>query len=90
MDQQLLNHLITDLLPPREGYRFANADPITGQAAWFDLRVRVVKDDSPDPMAAAPPVHAVPGIVPAPKRSRYGARFLPRGSWRRDRGGSDT
>ena len=21
------------------GYRYANADPITGQAAWFDLRV---------------------------------------------------
>jgi hypothetical protein len=40
----LLNHLIAELLPEREGgYRFANADPITGQAAWYDLRVRVEK-----------------------------------------------
>ncbi len=40
----LLNHLIRDLLPPREGgYRYANADPVTGQAAWYDLRVRIEK-----------------------------------------------
>jgi len=40
----LLNHLIGELLPEREGgYRYANADPITGQAAWYDLRVRVEK-----------------------------------------------
>ena len=40
----LLNHLITELLPEREGgYRFSNSDPITGQAAWYDLRVRLEK-----------------------------------------------
>src|SRR6185295_8848367 len=40
----LLNHLIGELLPEREGgYRYTNADPITGQAAWYDLRVRVEK-----------------------------------------------
>jgi anaerobic selenocysteine-containing dehydrogenase len=40
----LLNHLISELLPPQDGgYRFANADPVTGQAAWYDLRVRVEK-----------------------------------------------
>ena len=38
----LLNHLIDELLPEREGgYRYANADPVTGQAAWYDLRVRI-------------------------------------------------
>jgi anaerobic selenocysteine-containing dehydrogenase len=38
----LLNHLIDDLLPARaDGSRYANADPVTGQAAWFDLRVRI-------------------------------------------------
>jgi anaerobic selenocysteine-containing dehydrogenase len=38
----LLNHVIDDLLPPRnDGYRYANADPVTGQAAWFDLQVRI-------------------------------------------------
>ena len=40
----LLNHLIAELLPEREGgYRFSNSDPVTGQAAWYDLRVRVEK-----------------------------------------------
>ena len=38
----LLNHLMHELLPPRgDGHRFANSDPVTGQAAWFDLRVRL-------------------------------------------------
>ncbi len=37
----MLNHLISELLPPDGGYSYANADPITGQAAWYDLRVRI-------------------------------------------------
>ncbi len=38
----LLNHLISELLPPRgDGMRWSNSDPVTGQAAWFDLRVRI-------------------------------------------------
>ena len=38
----LLNHLISELLPQKaDGLRYSNADPITGQAAWFDLRVKV-------------------------------------------------
>jgi anaerobic selenocysteine-containing dehydrogenase len=38
----LLNHVIDDLMPPRaDGYRYANADPVTGQAAWFDLHVKI-------------------------------------------------
>jgi anaerobic selenocysteine-containing dehydrogenase len=44
----LLNHVIDDLLPPRsDGHRYANADPVTGQAAWFDLRVRLIRDMQP-------------------------------------------
>ena len=38
----LLNHLIHELLPERgDGLRWSNSDPVTGQAAWFDLRVRI-------------------------------------------------
>jgi len=37
----LLNHLISELLPSDGSYSHANADPITGQAAWYDLRVRI-------------------------------------------------
>jgi len=41
----LLNHLISELLPrgASDARRWANSDPVTGQAAWFDLRVRVRK-----------------------------------------------
>ena len=39
----LLNHVISELLPDRGGYRYANADPVTGQAAWYDLRIRIEK-----------------------------------------------
>jgi anaerobic selenocysteine-containing dehydrogenase len=37
----LLNLLISELLPLDGGYHHSNADPITGQAAWYDLRVRI-------------------------------------------------
>lgn len=36
----LLNPLIHDRTPNRQ---FINADPVTGQAAWFDLRVRLCR-----------------------------------------------
>jgi len=40
----LLNHLIAELLPEQPGgYRYSNSDPVTGQAAWYDLRVRIEK-----------------------------------------------
>jgi anaerobic selenocysteine-containing dehydrogenase len=44
----LLNHLIHELLPPRgDGLRWSNSDPVTGQAAWFDLRVKIEKVPAP-------------------------------------------
>ena len=34
----LMNHLINELLPPKgDGMRWSNSDPVTGQAAWYDL-----------------------------------------------------
>ena len=40
----LLNHLISELLPPKgDGHRWSNSDPVTGQAAWYDLKVRIEK-----------------------------------------------
>ncbi len=51
----LLNHLISDLLPEREGgYRYSNSDPVTGQAAWYDLKVRVEKADGSEREESAP------------------------------------
>ena len=40
----LLNHLIAQHLPQRPGERrHSNSDPVTGQAAWYDVRVQLVK-----------------------------------------------
>jgi len=53
----LLNHLIHELLPPKgDGLRWSNSDPITGQAAWFDLKVRIEKADPP-------PAESQPGFA---------------------------
>jgi anaerobic selenocysteine-containing dehydrogenase len=78
----LLNHLISELLPPKaDGHRYSNSDPITGQAAWYDLRVRIERADENDwpqsePQFAdlkAPVSHEKPALL------RYGAKFRGRG-----------
>jgi sulfite dehydrogenase (quinone) subunit SoeA len=56
----LLNHLISELLPKDDGYDYANADPITGQAAWYDLRVRIDRV-APDEAEIAAPAFKVLG-----------------------------
>ena len=57
----LLNHLISELLPARgDGLRWANSDPVTGQAAWFDLRVRIEKAPAGAPSEPAHPAQASP------------------------------
>ncbi|EPX81748.1 molybdopterin oxidoreductase family protein [Litoreibacter arenae] len=57
----LLNHLIHELLPPKgDGLRWANSDPITGQAAWFDLKVRVEKTKAPAESQPGIPAQASP------------------------------
>ena len=49
-------HLIHELLPPRgDGLRWANSDPITGQAAWFDLKVRIAKAAPPEGIRESQP-----------------------------------
>jgi anaerobic selenocysteine-containing dehydrogenase len=41
--------LLNDLIGERaRDSRYSNADPVTGQAAWFDLRVRLEPDPRPD------------------------------------------
>jgi hypothetical protein len=70
----LLNHAISEFLPGPA--RSPNADPVTGQAAWYDLRIRLEKcapaeagETSPRP----PAVKLPPGIERAPRILRYDA-----------------
>ncbi|BBU27632.1 formate dehydrogenase [Burkholderia sp. THE68] len=68
----LLNHLITDELPAseREGMRFSNSDPITGQAAWYDVRVRVypAEADARHTLPQFAPMQAAPGMTGSVQR----------------------
>jgi sulfite dehydrogenase (quinone) subunit SoeA len=78
----LLNHLIDELLPEREGgYRYANADPVTGQAAWYDLRVRLEPAAVAEAGTSAPQfalLRPPASLGAAPQVSRYGAEFRAR------------
>ena len=82
----LLNHLISELLPQKTGgRRMSNSDPVTGQAAWFDLRVKITRAEAGDEVSEPQfePLKPVPGIVDKPVDGRFGEEFLPEGSWRR-------
>ena len=86
----LLNHIISELLPARaDGHRYANADPVTGQAAWYDLRVRLEKCLPAEVGETAPQFASIlpaPAQPPAPAVLRYGAAFDRRPTG----GGADT
>jgi sulfite dehydrogenase (quinone) subunit SoeA len=74
----LLNHLIAETLPANDGGAEGNADPITGQAAWYDLRVRVEKAPTAEKSESAPHFAALgqPASLPrAPDILRYGNQF---------------
>ncbi|MDH4990412.1 molybdopterin oxidoreductase family protein [Aquamicrobium lusatiense] len=72
----LLNHLIADLLPPREdGLRLSNSDPVTGQAAWYDLRVRIEKADAGGISEPQWSPVAQPEPEPHPAELRYGQEW---------------
>ena len=75
----LLNHAIADLLAPDpQGSRYSNSDPVTGQAAWFDLRVRLRRCGAPECKEADPqlaPLMPPPGMPRPPRRLGFGAQF---------------
>ena len=78
----LLNHLISELLPQQDdGYRYANSDPVTGQAAWYDLRVRLERitdrEEKSDPITSEPTFSVQkqpPGMPKSATILRYGAK----------------
>ncbi len=70
----LLNHLIKELLPPKgDGMRWTNSDPVTGQAAWYDLRVSIEKAEPAEQSWPHLPKTAKPEGLPA--ELRYGQEW---------------
>jgi anaerobic selenocysteine-containing dehydrogenase len=52
----LLNHLITDALPDGT----SNSDPVTGQAGWYDVRVRIYPAGADEPEEVFPVFDTLP------------------------------
>ena len=75
----LLNHIIAELLPGKDGGpRRPNADPVTGQAAWYDLRVRVEKAEAVEAGETEPRFPTLPpppGAAERPGVLRFGRAF---------------
>ena len=76
----LLNHLIHELLPPKgDGLRWSNSDPITGQAAWYDLKVNIEKASAEEPDVIFPdfaPQQSPAGLEKPDQTLRYGLRII--------------
>ena len=59
----LLNHLIAEELPKNEcGEHISNSDPVTGQAGWYDVRVRVYKAQAHEPKETSPQFDEMPHV----------------------------
>jgi len=75
----LLNHVISEELPAHAaGAHLSNSDPVTGQAAWFDVRVKVYKADAHDPKQSAPQFTALkpfPGMDAKQTKKPWQAYF---------------
>lgn len=73
----LLNHLIHELLPPKgDGLRWSNSDPVTGQAAWYDLRVKIEKAPPQPDGNSQPHMPAQKSPVgKGPESLKYGEEF---------------
>ena len=79
----LLNHIISEELPSSaEGEHISNSDPITGQAGWYDVHVRIYPADADEPKVSSPQfatLHPVPGQTTDRKRGRWLTYFAGRG-----------
>ncbi|MFQ5433108.1 MAG: molybdopterin dinucleotide binding domain-containing protein, partial [Nitrospinota bacterium] len=68
----LLNHLITEELDWNNGEKISNSDPITGQAAWFDLRVKITKSNETGHWPQFKPLKPLKHMVERAKMIRFG------------------
>jgi hypothetical protein len=55
----LLNHLISEELPFGGG-TISNSDPITGQAGWYDVRVRIRPAEAGEAEVSFPQIQSMP------------------------------
>ena len=67
----LLNHVISEELPPSDaGEHLSNSDPVTGQAGWYDVRVRIYKAADSEEQVSSPQFDPLPPIPGQPKERK--------------------
>ncbi|MGD8358686.1 MAG: molybdopterin dinucleotide binding domain-containing protein, partial [Lysobacterales bacterium] len=80
----LLNHLIKEELPAAGGKgTVSNSDPVTGQAGWYDVRVRIYPAGAGEALETSPQFEPL-GPVPGQSVENNPGRWL---SWFAGRGG---
>ena len=85
----LLNHLIAEELPANEhGAHLSNSDPVTGQAGWFDVRVRISPAAADEPPVSWPQFDTMPAVPGTGKRPKWLGYFA--GLFSSARKGGDT
>ncbi len=79
----LLNHLIAEELPPHaDGEHISNSDPLTGQAAWYDVRVRIYKAAEGEPEETSPQYKPMPKYPGMGVAKAIQAFFAGKGEWK--------
>jgi anaerobic selenocysteine-containing dehydrogenase len=80
----LLNHLISEELPSAgDSGHISNSDPVTGQAGWYDVRVRIYPASAEEPEISSPQfkeLRPVPGQALDEKRGRWLTYFAGKGA----------
>jgi anaerobic selenocysteine-containing dehydrogenase len=71
----LMNHLISELLPSKGDAvdAITNSDPVTGQAAWYDLRVKITPAAQGEEgvWPSFDTIKPLPAMAPSPDVLRY-------------------
>jgi anaerobic selenocysteine-containing dehydrogenase len=72
----LLNHVISEELPANEaGEHISNSDPVTGQAGWYDVRVRIYPAGADEEKVTFPQYATMPAVPGTPKRRPWQSYF---------------
>ncbi len=72
----LLNHVIGEELPANEaGEHLSNSDPVTGQAGWYDVRVRIYPAGKEEAAETFPQYDEMPAVPGTPTRRKWQQYF---------------
>jgi anaerobic selenocysteine-containing dehydrogenase len=75
----LLNHLISEELPANAaGAHLSNSDPVTGQAGWYDVMVRIYPAGAGEAQETVPQYPTMPPLPGTPKRRPWLSYFAGR------------